>query len=126
EQANESYDRALAACTDPAERRHIANKRHELRSVLRGGGKLVFYEHGSGDETLVLVHTLLYGLASFQPIVEQLCQEFRIITMDLRGTGRSDPLPERYTRIDQTEDVRAVIESAAAQPVVGIGTSAGA
>jgi class 3 adenylate cyclase/pimeloyl-ACP methyl ester carboxylesterase len=126
EQANESYDRALAACTDPTERRHIANKRHELRSVRRGGGKLVFYEHGSGDETLVLVHSLLWELASFQPIVEQLCQEYRILTMDLRGTGRSDPLPEPYTRIDHMEDVRAVIESATAQPVVGIGTSAGA
>jgi class 3 adenylate cyclase/pimeloyl-ACP methyl ester carboxylesterase len=126
EPANASYDRALAACTDPAERRRIANKRHELRSVSRGGASLAFYEHGSGDETLVLVHTLVYGLASFQPIVEQLCQEFRIITLDFRGTGRSDPLPATYSRKDHAEDVRAVIESATDRPVVGIGTSSGA
>jgi class 3 adenylate cyclase/pimeloyl-ACP methyl ester carboxylesterase len=126
EEANENYDLALAACADPTERRRIANKRHRLRAVSRGGARIVFYEHGSGGETLVLVHTLLYGLASFQPLVEQLCQEFRIITMDLRGTGRSDPLPNTYTRLDHAEDIRAVIESATDQPVVGIGTSAGA
>ena len=36
---------------------------------------------------------IIYGLEILQPVLEQLCQEFRIVTMDLRGTGRSDPIP---------------------------------
>jgi pimeloyl-ACP methyl ester carboxylesterase len=125
EQANESYDRALDHSTDPTERRRIASRRHQPHSVLRAGGRIAYYIHGSGDETLVLVSPLLYGLESYQPVIEQLCQEFRIITIDPRGGGRSDPLPLPYTEIDHVEDIRAVIESVAAGPVVGIGASRG-
>jgi pimeloyl-ACP methyl ester carboxylesterase len=68
---------------------------------------------------------LIYGLAVFQPILERLCQEFRIITVDPRGTGGSDPLPPAYTIKEHAEDVRAVIEATAAAPCIGIGLSRG-
>jgi pimeloyl-ACP methyl ester carboxylesterase len=58
-------------------------------------------------------------------LVEKLCQEFRIITIDPRGDGASDPLPERYTLRDHAADVRAVIEASAAGHVVGLGVSRG-
>jgi pimeloyl-ACP methyl ester carboxylesterase len=124
EGANESYDLALEASPDPREGRPIAHRRHEPHSLVRDGGRIFFYEHGGGDETLVLAHPLVYGLAHFQPVIEQLCQEFRIVTVDLRGTGRSDPLTAGYTVRDHREDVRAVIEAAAEGPVVAVGSSA--
>jgi pimeloyl-ACP methyl ester carboxylesterase len=71
------------------------------------------------------MNPIVYGLATFQPIIEDLCQEFRIITIDLRGTGTSDPLPSGYTLRDHVEDVRAVIEALGAGPVIGIGVSRG-
>jgi pimeloyl-ACP methyl ester carboxylesterase len=110
---------------DPTERRRLANLRHQPHSIVRNGGTIVYYEHGGGDETLVLVTPLLYGLESYQPVIEQLCQEFRMITIDPRGGGWSDPLPGPYTEKDHVEDVRAVIECAADRPVVAVGNSRG-
>jgi pimeloyl-ACP methyl ester carboxylesterase len=125
ENANQHYDQAVELSTDPVIRQSIQNKRHRPRSIVRNGAKIVFYEHGGGDETLLLINPLIYGLAVFQPIIERLCQEFRIITVDPRGTGGSDPLPPAYTIKDHAEDVRAVIEATASAPCIGIGISRG-
>jgi class 3 adenylate cyclase/pimeloyl-ACP methyl ester carboxylesterase len=125
ENANQHYDQAVELSTDPVIRQSIQNKRHRPRSIVRNGAKIVFYEHGGGDDTLLLINPLIYGLAVFQPIIERLCQEFRIITVDPRGTGGSDPLPPAYTLKEHAEDVRAVIEATAAAPCIGIGISRG-
>ena len=61
----------------------------------------------------------------FQPIVERLCQEFRIVTIDPRGTGASDPLQRPYGLTQHAEDVRAVIEQAGIGAITGIGISRG-
>jgi len=68
------------------------------------------------------MNPIVYGLEIFQPVLEHLCQEFRVITMDARGTGRSDPLRPEYATCDHAADVGAVIE-AAQGPVTAIGIS---
>ncbi|MFQ5946679.1 MAG: alpha/beta fold hydrolase, partial [Anaerolineae bacterium] len=125
EEANKNYEEALTATTDADLRRGIANRLHRPRSVVRDGARIVFYEHGSGDETLLLMNPIAYGLSIFQPMLENLCQEFRVITMDPRGTGASDRLPVRYTHDDHAADVGAVIKAVGGGPVVGIGISRG-
>jgi pimeloyl-ACP methyl ester carboxylesterase len=126
EQANHSYEQAIETVSEPNQRRVIANRRHQPYTITRAGANVVFYEHGSGDTTLVLGHPVIYGLASFQPLVEKLCQTFRIITIVPRGSGASDPLTGPYSLKEHAEDVRAVIEAASADnPVVCIGVSRG-
>ncbi|MEK7446640.1 MAG: alpha/beta fold hydrolase, partial [candidate division NC10 bacterium] len=125
DQANHHYERALDAAASTGARRAIANRLHRPHSVVRDGAKIAFYEHGGGSQTILMVNPMLYGLAMFQPVLEQLGQEFRIITLDPRGTGASDPLPEQYSLRDHMEDVRAVIEEAGAAPIVGVGISRG-
>jgi class 3 adenylate cyclase/pimeloyl-ACP methyl ester carboxylesterase len=125
QRANQNYDLALGTTTEPAERRRITNKRHEPRIALRDGARIAFYEHGSGDATLVLMTPVAYGLAAFQRMIERLCQEFRIITIDPRGTGASDPLRRPYRITDHMKDLRAVIEASWRRPVVGVGLSKG-
>jgi pimeloyl-ACP methyl ester carboxylesterase len=39
-------------------------------------------------------------------LLELLCEEFRILTIDPRGQGGSDPMPVPYSQIQQAEDVR--------------------
>ena len=122
EPANEAYDRAMAVADEPSGRR-IANKRHRRGEVIRTGARIAYYEHGTGEPTLLLLAPLVYGIATFQATLELLCQEFRIITIDPRGQGGSDPLPRPYSLRDHAEDVRAVVESTTTRPVVFIGIS---
>src|SRR4030095_17239726 len=103
--ANEAYDCALAVAEEPASRR-IVNKRHRPGEVVRDGARIAYYEHGTGEPTLLLLAPLVYGIATFQAPLELLCQDFRIITIDPRGQGRSDPLPGPYSLLDHAEDVR--------------------
>ena len=123
EPANRAYGGAVETTEDPPTRQRIANKRHRLGAVVRAGAEVAYYEHGSGEPTLVLMHPLYYGLGTYQPVLEALCQDFRVITVDPRGTGRSDPMPEGYLLRDHVEDARAVIEATANRPVVLVGIS---
>jgi DNA-binding winged helix-turn-helix (wHTH) protein/pimeloyl-ACP methyl ester carboxylesterase len=123
--ANSHYDRALMlGSSDDGIR--IERKRHRPHAVFRGGARIAYYEHGGGDITLLLVSPLAYGLAAIQPVLEQLCQEFRIITIDPRGSGASDPLTRPYHIKDHASDIRAVIAELGGNPLVGVGISAGA
>ena len=61
-----------------------------------------------------------------QPVVETLCQDSRVITLDPRGTGRSSPLAGPYLLRDHVEDLRAVVEAAVGGPAVLVGLSTGA
>ena len=125
ETANQSYDAAIALLTETEERHRIESKRHRTGFALRGGGRIAYYLHGGGDEALLFVNPVVYGLEVFQPIVERLCQEFRIVTIDPRGTGSSDPLQRPYGLTQHAEDVRAVIEEAGVGAITGIGISRG-
>jgi pimeloyl-ACP methyl ester carboxylesterase len=126
EQANQSYEQALLDVTEPTAREQIANRLHRQHTTVHNGATIAYYEHGSGEHTLVLVHPVMYGLAVFQPVVEKLCQEFRIITIDPRGRGASDSLPGTYPLTEHVEDICAVIEACSAdKPVTGLGFSRG-
>ena len=124
--ANQAYEQALELLGDPAGRRRLGNKTHRPGTVVRDGARIVYYEHGAGESTLVLCHPVTYGLATFQPLLEQLCQDFRVVTWDPRGTGRSDPLPGPYYITDYVEDLRAVVEAIGNGPVIVVGNSRGA
>jgi DNA-binding SARP family transcriptional activator/pimeloyl-ACP methyl ester carboxylesterase len=123
DRANDSYEAARAVAPGAPERRRIGNKLHRPRTTTRNGATLAYYEHGSGEQTLLLTNPLIYGLEILQPVLQQLCQEFHILTMDLRGTGRSDPIPPGYTTVDHAADIGAVIEAAGRGPVTAIGIS---
>jgi pimeloyl-ACP methyl ester carboxylesterase len=124
-EANRRYEEALARSSGDQRRTWIANKLHHQDVIVRDGARIAFYRHGSGRQTLVLVNPLLYGLALFQPILDRLCQEFRIITVDSRGTGDSDPLTRPFPLREHAKDVAAVIDALGGGPVIGVGISRG-
>jgi class 3 adenylate cyclase/pimeloyl-ACP methyl ester carboxylesterase len=125
ETANRSYNAASALMTDAGERQRIESKRHRPGVAFRDGARIAYYFHGSGEETLLFINPVVYGLEVFQPIVERLCHEFRIVTIDPRGTGSSDPLQRPYGLRQHVEDVRAVIERAGIGAITGVGISRG-
>ena len=119
--ANDYYNRGLALADTEADRSLARNKYHHLRYAFRDRVRIAFYEHGRGAPSIVFVNPIVYGLAIFQPILERLCQEFRVITIDCRGTGRSDPLVRPYLLRHHMEDLLAAVEQAEAAPFVGVG-----
>jgi pimeloyl-ACP methyl ester carboxylesterase len=125
ETANQSYDAAIALVIDTEGRHRIDSKRHWTGFALRDGARITYYLHGAGEETLLFVNPVVYGLEVFQPVVERLCQEFRILTIDPRGTGSSDPLQRPYGLTQHALDLRAVIEQAGVGAVTGVGISRG-
>jgi class 3 adenylate cyclase/pimeloyl-ACP methyl ester carboxylesterase len=124
EPANAAYDRALALADEPS-RRRIASKRHRPAATTRDGARIAYYQHGTGEPTLLLLSPVVYGIGTFQSLLELLCEEFTILTVDPRGYGGSDPVPVPYFYHQHAEDVRAVVEAAGNRPVVFIGISAG-
>ena len=124
EDANRHYDDAIRGAPE-ADRRRLGNKRHRPGTARRDGAAITYSENGSGAETLLFVNPIFYSGAIIQPLIEALCQEFRIVTVNPRGTGASDPLTRPYPLSQHVEDTRAVIEAAGAGPVTGIGISRG-
>jgi class 3 adenylate cyclase/pimeloyl-ACP methyl ester carboxylesterase len=120
--ANQAYEQALTLCSAPKTKHRLENKMHRRGEAYRNGAKIVYYQHGVGNLTIVCIFPFVYGLL-LQPMIEALCQDFRIITIDQRGLGESDPIPDDFTWTDVIEDARAVIESSCNKPVVVIGNS---
>lgn len=54
--------------------------------------KLAYEVHGSGP-TLVLVHGLSHRRQAWDPVLPELTQHRRVVTIDLPGHGESPPLP---------------------------------
>ena len=90
------YRLAIEQAPEADQRRRIENKRHHRRTISRDGARIAYYEHGAGETTLLFVSTQAVGIAMFQPILERLCDEFRIVSVDPRGSGGSDPLMRPY------------------------------
>jgi class 3 adenylate cyclase/pimeloyl-ACP methyl ester carboxylesterase len=124
--ADEHYRRAIDEAPEPDMRRRIENKRHHRRTVSRGNTTIACYEHGSGLTTLLFVSTQAVGIAMFQPMLERLCDEFRIVTVDPRGSGGSTALIRPYPCSQHAADVRAVIAALNTPHLVGVGLSMGA
>ena len=125
DRANDYYERAMALGESDADRDRARNCLHRARYAERNGARLVFYEHGSGEPAIVFINPIVYGLSTFEPILEQLRQEFRVITVDCRGAGRSAPLARPYGILQHMEDLRVIIQAADAAPIVGVGISRG-
>jgi class 3 adenylate cyclase/pimeloyl-ACP methyl ester carboxylesterase len=125
EAANESYEHALAIARDPEQIRDIEARLHQVRETTSDGARIVYYVHGRGRQTLLFVNPIAYGLALFQPVLERLCHEFRIVTIDCRGAGRSDALVRPYGIEQHARDTAAVIDDLADGPVIGVGVSRG-
>ena len=91
------------------------------------GMSLFFEEAGVGDPPVLLVHGGGFCDHHYMaPLLDRLRHRHRVVTIDLRGHGKSDPAPDdRYSITVFAEDLAAVCERLAlARPVV-VGHSAG-
>ncbi|MBK7721862.1 MAG: SDR family NAD(P)-dependent oxidoreductase [Austwickia sp.] len=77
------------------------------------GGRVVRYrETGSPDAPpVVLIHGLTRSLADWSSLHHLLGDEYRVISLDLPGTGRSDPLEQPHTLANLSAAVVDVMDA---------------
>ncbi len=86
----------------------------------------IYYEiHGSGDETIVFSHGLLWSHKMFRAQVEALKERYTVIVYDHRGQGQSAVSTGEIDLEILTTDARLLIESLTDGPVHFAGLSMG-
>lgn len=85
-----------------------------------------YWLSGHGPD-VVLVHGLGGNLAGWHlTIVPELQQEYRVLTYDLRGHGRSDAPPVGYSTGDMVRDLRGILDGLGVEKATLVGHSWGA
>lgn len=91
---------------------------------LNDGGKIYYEDHGEG-QPILLVHGWMCSSKFWQKNVPELAKEFRVVTLDLRGYGKSSKALSGHTIGQYARDIRALIEHLELQDVVLAGWSLG-
>lgn len=73
------------------------------------GAKLYYEEHGTGPETIMFSHGLLWSGVMFHNQVAALKKQYRCITFDFRGQGKSEVTGSGYDIESLYEDAVALI-----------------
>src|SRR6266540_653954 len=74
---------------------------------------------------LVLIQGLGFDHSGWQPVIRPLQRRFRLVLIDNRGSGRSDPPPDSFTIAAMAQDVVAVLDAAHIRTAHVIGASLG-
>jgi pimeloyl-ACP methyl ester carboxylesterase len=88
------------------------------------GNDLSFIDEGQG-QTILFVHGFPLSRAIWQPQIEALKQNFRVIAPDLRGHGESSAPAGVYTMDPFAYDLQALITERKCGPVALVGHSMG-
>lgn len=105
---------------------HFYRKVHADRLPLAGGGALCYRSEGKSDNPSVLFVSPVGTDTSFwSRQCGHLNRDFRLLTVDNRGVGRSSPLPDGATTADMAGDLVALIEHLDTGPVHVVGLALG-
>ena len=90
-------------------------------------GKVSLHVAESGDPAaspILLLHGIIGSGRTWDWIVPELAERYRVLRLDFRGHGQSDRAPEEYTPAGYIADAVAVLEHAG-RPCVVVGHSLG-
>jgi 3-oxoadipate enol-lactonase len=85
----------------------------------------LYYESTGTGDAVVLIHGLGSYVGDWRPQVDALSDTFRMITVDLRGHGRSDKPAGPYSIPEFSADIAALIRSLDVGPAHVVGLSLG-
>jgi pimeloyl-ACP methyl ester carboxylesterase len=90
------------------------------------GSTRIYYEtHGEGP-AIVFIHGSGGHHAAWWQQTAYFMRNYKVVTVDLRGFGNSDPVPEGPDSQDFPEDILAVLDHAQIEKAVMLGQSIGA
>lgn len=84
-----------------------------------------YEEAGSGDETIIFSHGLLWSGHMFHKQVAYFKDRYRVITYDQRGQGKTEAPTDGYDMDTLYEDATVLIEKLVGKPVIFAGLSMG-
>ena len=89
------------------------------------GAEIDYDDTGTGAETIVFAHGLLFDRRIFDPQIEALRESYRCVAFDFRGQGRSEITRSGYDIETLAGDAAALIEALGAAPCHFVGLSMG-
>ncbi|HET9336247.1 MAG TPA: alpha/beta hydrolase [Sphingomicrobium sp.] len=93
-------------------------------SVKVNGIELHYDVQGSG-EPLIMLHGFGECSRMWAPVVPELAKAHRVITVDMRGHGRSTNPSNKFSHPQSAEDIRALMDSLGIKQARAIGFSSG-
>jgi pimeloyl-ACP methyl ester carboxylesterase/DNA-binding transcriptional ArsR family regulator len=124
ERANEFYQKGIANTDNEAIKSRMRKKIRRKKIVENNGTKLVYYVYGEGKKTILLL-AWISTAELWIPQITYFSQNYKVITVDMRGTGESDKPPGEYTVDLFTEDVEAIIDDLPDDEIVFVGLYVG-
>jgi len=126
EKANECYEKGMASAQDDASRDRMRRKTRKKMILDKNGVKLAYYVYGEGEPTLVFVIAWVWTGALWIPQVDYFSKNFKMVTIDMRGTGESDKPADNYTLDLYADDLNSIIEELHEKKIVLVGECNGA
>lgn len=94
--------------------------------VRNGSIELEVREDGSPSAPpLLLLHGITSSGGTWNWLVPELAERYRVLRLDFRGHGESDRTPEQYSSPGYVSDAVAALEQVAARPAIVMGHSLG-
>ncbi len=95
--------------------------------INRDGVNIYYEDHGAGDKTILLSHGYSATSGMWVDQADFLKDEYRILTWDMRGHGRSDSpdVPALYSAQHTIEDMAAILDECQVDQAVVGGLSLG-
>ena len=90
------------------------------------GARLHYTDEGTGPETLMFSHGLLWSGQMFEAQVNAFKDRYRCITFDFRGQGQSEVTRDGYDMDTLYRDTAALIDALGCAPVILLGFRWGA
>ena len=87
--------------------------------------QLYYDDQGTGDQTMLFAHGLLWSGRMFRSQIDALQSQYRCISVDFRGHGNSEVTAGGYEIEQLTRDIIGLIESLALPSVHFVGLSMG-
>jgi pimeloyl-ACP methyl ester carboxylesterase len=96
-----------------------------MSTIVRGGIKLAFEDHGAGKPAFVFVHGWTCDRSFFAPQAEHFVPRHRVVSVDLRGHGESDKPPGPYPIAAYADDIAHIVVRQSLGKTVAVGHSMG-
>lgn len=126
ENANDCYKKGIAIAENDVTRDRMCRKMRKKKMLDKKGVKLAYYVYGKGEPTLIFVVAWIWTAEFWLPQVNYFSQNFKMVTVDMRGTGKSDKPTDNYTLDLYVEDLNSIIEELQEENIILIGECIGA